>query len=533
MQPMCAESTPMQPTLSGPEVARVLDNTFKPIPVTTTHEKRVAVIVTHGMGQQVPYETIEGVAKAVCTQAGYSVGQPVLRFVRLGTTGRDEAESELVRAEIEVPSPQSNKTFHTHIYECYWAPITAGKVNLTDVISFLLDSGWNGLWNSQARVCLRWMFGKLQKFELKPLLLVITFLLALLLVLSLIAMNTVVSVALASHALGGSGTFPGTLLGAFTADFIVAEAGALLIGLVTAVFPWLFRKSVSPRPLPVWLVWLSWLLVGVSTFGILCGGLFIPLQASGLHPENLLWPWLASLAAELAKGRLWVTVIWAVEVGATFVARWFLVEYVGDVVAYISAHTVSKFWDVRQAIWKAAMRVARAVYSARTADDGARTADDAGFLYDKIIVVGHSLGSVISYDLLNGLLLEDGFSAHPLNVAERTRMLLTFGSPLDKTAFLYRTQKDQTSMVREVGAAAVQPMIADYRNRPREWINLWSRADIISGSLEYYDPPDGKNGEPKRVINHLDPDARTPLAAHTEYWNGRLFAEQLVRGVTS
>jgi hypothetical protein len=83
-------------------------------------------------------------------------------------------------------------------------------------------------------------------------------------------------------------------------------------------------------------------------------------------------------------------------------------------------------------------------------------------------MVGHSLGSVIGYDVVNGLLLEDAFSDHPLHVANRTRMFLTFGSPLDTTAFLFRTQAEMCSPIREVAAAAVQPMIQNYDSRPHE-----------------------------------------------------------------
>jgi hypothetical protein len=232
-----------------------------------------------------------------------------------------------------------------------------------------------------------------------------------------------------------------------------------------------------------------------------------------------------------------VLALWLMEILAASMVRSVLVQYVGDVAAYIAAHTVSKFWEARWQIWQTAMRVAEAIYRARTADD-------SKFLYTKIVVVGHSLGSVIGYDILNGLLMDDQFSAQPLQVAARTRMFLTFGSPLDKTAFVFRTQKDMRSQVREVGAAAVQPMIASYVNRPEEWVNLWSRADIISGHLDFYDPPNVLNAKhpdhyvhsrmnPKGVQNYIDPDARTPLKAHIEYWDGKMFAEQLYRGITT
>lgn len=37
----------------------------------------------------------------------------------------------------------------------------------------------------------------------------------------------------------------------------------------------------------------------------------------------------------------------------------------------------------------------------------------------------------------------------------------------------------------------------------------------------------------KPVYNLVDPSARTPLAAHVEYWDGEYFAKALVRGITT
>ena len=69
--------------------------------------RRVAIIVNHGMGQQVPYETIDGVAQAIWRgigepQRGVATPRSLIRRVRLGTQGKDEVEDELVRAEIQI-----------------------------------------------------------------------------------------------------------------------------------------------------------------------------------------------------------------------------------------------------------------------------------------------------------------------------------------------------------------------------------------------------------------------------------------------
>jgi hypothetical protein len=114
-------------------------------------------------------------------------------------------------------------------------------------------------------------------------------------------------------------------------------------------------------------------------------------------------------------------------------------------------------------------------------------------------------------------------------VIERTPLFLTFGSPLDKTAFLFAVQAEGTSEAREALAGSVQPLILSYENRPARWINIWSPWDIISGPLDLYDYPLGASDEKneQRVQNAIDPDATTLLIAHTEYWKNPLVIETL------
>jgi hypothetical protein len=167
--------------------------------------------------------------------------------------------------------------------------------------------------------------------------------------------------------------------------------------------------------------------------------------------------------------------------------------------------------------------VARQIYSAGIADTSSPQ-------YDDVVIVGHSLGSVISYDLLNWSInwdqVENNFKHR---VVGRTKRLITFGSPLDKTAFLFRTQVSSARSLREALAARQQPLILDYTKfRPLDtfrWINIYSPWDIVSGSLEYYDVKDmpGYNG----IINVRDPEATTPLLAHVQYWNNAELHKQL------
>jgi hypothetical protein len=223
-------------------------------------------------------------------------------------------------------------------------------------------------------------------------------------------------------------------------------------------------------------------------------------------------------------------VAWLLLVLASVFVRLVLVQFVGDVAIYVMPYKLDAFNDLRREIKKRVYDAAKAVYAERAGDT---------FAYDKVIVVGHSLGSVVAYDALNQLILEDMSPAPPtvagkppaipLQVIERTPLFLTFGSPLDKTAFLFAVQAEGTSEAREALAGTVQPLILSYANRPERWVNIWSRWDIISGPLDLYDYPLGAKNEanPQRVQNVTDPDATTLLIAHNEYWKNPLVVRTL------
>ena len=117
------------------------------------------------------------------------------------------------------------------------------------------------------------------------------------------------------------------------------------------------------------------------------------------------------------------------------------------------------------------------------------------------------------YDVLNRLILDRQLDPAAPEITARTRLLLTFGSPLDKTAFVFGIQGTGTEP-REALAASVQPLLTQSAVRPT-WVNIWSPWDIISGALDYYDLPEKSN--PNAVQNVKDPDATTLLAAHVEY----------------
>jgi hypothetical protein len=218
----------------------------------------------------------------------------------------------------------------------------------------------------------------------------------------------------------------------------------------------------------------------------------------------------------------WPFWLWPFLLLAAARIRSVMVQYVGDVAAYISPDRLDRFSRIRGNIKEQARRTAAAIYSAQDLNGG-------GFQYRQVALVGHSLGSVISYDTLNRLIKDDELAGGPRDILGRTNLLLTFGSPLDKTSFVFALHGSEATETREALVAAVQPLIQDYRYRPFPWVNVWSPNDVISGKLDYFDsaPADPNRG----VKNEPDPEASIPLLAHVEYWKNRLVWERLYKAL--
>jgi hypothetical protein len=384
-----------------------------------TNGKPVAILICHGMGQQVPFETLDCVAKAIARaerRRHRRAPQVSVRLARLG-------DQHLPRAEMQITTP-GGQLRSVHLYEAYWAPLTEGKVTAADVTSFLLDAWRRGMRYARAGVMTRHIFGRKRTFPLPP----------------------------------------------WTTTQLVAAFAVLCTGWSVFFATWLVMPFL-----------------------------------------------LAACARQDGLGWRLVMVIdgWGMLAAITWQMRQLYFQYVGDVAAYVSSHKVNRFAEVRFAVRKVALDLARAVYGAR--------APDAGDEYGEVYVVGHSLGSVVAYDTLNSMLNED-LLAPPdkrLRVRDRTRLLLTLGSPLDKTAFIFRTQlKD--APVREALAEAMQPLIQSYDHRPDYWVNIHTWKDPISGPLNLYDIPNPTPRDLRHrarfIRNTVDPDARRLGRAHVDYW---------------
>jgi hypothetical protein len=543
---------------------------------------RAAILVAHGMGQQIPFQTLEDVAEGLRRidrrRRGQELPKPTARTVALG-------DQRLQRLELTMCGADGVER-DVHIYEAYWAPFTEGQVTLRDVTAFLVRAGIGGIVRG-GKPFRRWLFGEYVRCG-APIRTVLYLVTALGVVLALGFLNALIVVLTAARApLTEAPRWLSNVLFldvTTTLNALVTVLVAFAVVLLVARFvrrPPLLRRilgacSVITFVAAIWATLASALLAAIVVayhVGSSAGGrstLFERLgwgtRAASFN-DGVDWVLLRLLAAAAGMGVAW----WAAKlgrellfptpgpkkarrrtavVGVTFVGvfaslvwliyrfataafashgvwvdRWrfgaswplvvltaalvrrFLIQFVGDVAAYVQPQLLDRFYELRQKIKDAVWRTAHAIYASGE--------------YEDVLLVGHSLGSVVVYDVLNRLLLDEELGLPgAAGAASRTRLLLTFGSPLDKTAFIFGAQ-GRGSEGREALAAAVQPLISDDSRRP-PWVNVYSPWDIISGSLDYYDLPDKTNARP--VVNEVDRDATTLLAAHMEYWaSSRIF----------
>lgn len=464
---------------------------------------RTAVVVCHGMGQQVRFQTIGDLVKTAAASNSI-VGPVVGRLVRFS--------GNLTLPRAEVTFADGDELHEAHIYEAYWASFTQGRVTLRDVMTFLLRAGVDGAWAARRGEFQRLIFNKAETFKTTRWTF-LAFVAALAVILSLLLINIAVGAVVAveagwphpawAEAEGFSRAVAGDMLvlilglAAFLLAFVMPRRSALV---AQACEKRIRGASVIVSSLPIY---------GLVAATIVAGGLSLMRLAAGAFAGSagdfvgLFWPeWL--LTRIEGDGLLG---LWGIAFALILGARWFLVHFVGDVAAYLSAHRLSKFDEVRDAIKKTVFETTCAVYR------------DGG--YGRCVMVGHSLGAVAAYDALNAVLNEESVTG--ANFAP-TVGLLTFGAPLDKTAFVFRTHNSKDCDVREALAAAVQPLISFQHLRPR-WVNIWSPNDIISGSLDLYDRADKKNQH--SVVNLIDWQANRPLYAHVQYWKNELLAKVL------
>jgi hypothetical protein len=223
------------------------------------------------------------------------------------------------------------------------------------------------------------------------------------------------------------------------------------------------------------------------------------------------------------EGLLIVLIVFDVILLIALLLQKYLVGYLGDVAIYVSDNEVRKDYQVRREIIRKTLDKINYLLSikkdkppsvkAAISDETDR--DERG-PYEDIVIVSHSLGSVIAYDALNKALFNDK-TWKSEDARKRIKHLFTVGSPLEKIWFYFRDQSNR-------GNAIYQGILCDLKGSKDllkdatsqfaelQWTNIWTLTDVISSALHRYG--DGVDNQHDR--NH---NKRFPFLNHLNYWS--------------
>lgn len=505
-------------------------------------ERRAAAVVFHGMGQQQRYSTLDSVARGLARAVGRSAHPPpgasdaddpgadgedlglAHEFVTLA--GEDHVA---VGVELSEPLPSSEST-RLDVFELYWAPLAQRRVRLAAVVRWLARTSLTPLraWATNpdlgppgervGRTQVGLLLRELRRALFLPVLLVV------LLSPLVAAVGFRGRLAAVGRQLGDG------LLSRFTAlstgvDLVLP----ILLGLVAlwlvAVALRLMVRQVGAEPVEE-PTFVPRILVSL-VIAALAGGAAVAIELNGeLHAAD----YLSEVWTAVGGQWRWAVLggIGAVVLVASLLST-FLVSALGDVALYVTSDENSELYATRAAILEDAVTLVRAIL---------RSPD-----YAEVVLIGHSLGSVVAYDTVNQLQRlvpsragggvsrrRRPASANTLSreCYDKLSGLVTFGSPLDKVDYFFRTRVGDREAIRAQLLASLHGFRREATNRnygpfrldryaiPEPtafwWLNVWARADPVSGHLDRY-----RLHERDQI--HLDYSGWRYGVAHTAYWD--------------
>ncbi len=446
------------------------------------------------MGQQNPYETVDNFARGLVDQFAIASGQrPMIEPLMIEHAGWNEVA---VRLNLGNKTTASGSSV-LDLYEFYWAPYTEGKINYRQTLDWLRRTALTPIRYLATAYALFDRPGRRDQLSgafLKEILRVLFLLLpvAALTYLAGYLVNKGDRLAPLASALAGiwrtsDGSRQTGLVGwvALVILVIVLLGGLRRLRVETASFALRGVRGLEEGAIRRWR--------GYMLLALILSLLLVASLTVWLWSDLLLY-WERSAKLHLVPA---ILAIWVLR---RF--RRILVNYVGDIAVYANADEKARSFEARSKILgEAREAVLRLIRSPER--------------YERIVLAGHSLGSVISYDLLNRLLDEvrapygtgpEGPTTGKLTAQEleRVQALITFGSPLDKIYYFFRTEvpADQAiraqilSFLHGFRRAASGRVYGPYRFTKYDipdpspgfkWINIWSNADPLSGHLDFYD----------------------------------------------
>jgi len=511
------------------------------VPPPELRSARQAMLVIHGIGEQNPYETLDSFARGIFTHLTRSRGlnaklcpieiahadwTQVGMRIGIFPPGIPPPCPEKDASPDAAPNPADKPAAYVDLFEYYWAPETEDKLSAVETLKWVLKTDFTPLrcFADDLQIMMgarkmSWFSGLLTSMKVYARELVRVFLIYIPLAAGMCLLLPWLSSPQRSWG-NALKTFAPNLLAYLT----VTHVGILLLYFLCALMVWFGLQTlmelkqhpddaIDKMSDRLWLVGdVFWALVFVSLalkFD-LRPGVYVGWHVLSLVFGNGHWKPLAGAAI------------------AAFVS-YTMTAYVADVAVYTDMDAKSKSYKTRNAILAGSTAALKMLLSCND--------------YDRIILAGHSLGSVIAYDTINDLLAERNAQPGPtwdtpkpylaLEDLQKLKGLVTFGSPLDKIYYFFREQVKRDQAIR----AQILAMLHGFRRaragreygpfafnyafkqldsgpEPLVWLNAWARRDPVSAKLKFY-CPDHQQKFPYAV----------PILAHLSYWSDPNFYE--------
>jgi hypothetical protein len=211
-----------------------------------------------------------------------------------------------------------------------------------------------------------------------------------------------------------------------------------------------------------------------------------------------------------------------------YFVKMFLTSAIGGLAVYLGADELSKNYAARALILD---QCSEALKDLLRDHDDLKSRDAPSKRYDRVLIAAHSLGSVISYDTLNRLLVQNEAGTLDSTDLPRLKGMLTFGCPLNKVMYFFRTRTSQNTTILQRILFVLHPYrllvrISNEANGPISlpdphpakdpfgsskgflWLNAYSPFDLISGKMFFY------QADNNRRVEH----GVMPWTAHLSYW---------------
>jgi hypothetical protein len=261
-------------------------------------------------------------------------------------------------------------------------------------------------------------------------------------------------------------------------------------------------------------------LVTVALYLLLAAGALVASAALAVNLLVRLPPGvLAYIPLETGKAETLISI--AIALAGIFGVQRFLSNYLGDVQAWTTYEEVDERHRKRHEVL----------------EHGAAILDHvlADPLCERVVVVAHSLGTAVAQDVL--LELGRRSRVHALDPADsmwKLDLFITMGSPVDKIHYFFESHRGRyhryNRVVEELRGDLGTAPFAKNTQRHIHWINIWDKADVISGSLE---SPANRRRHAFRVDNVEIASFEFPAAgkSHSAYFDHRGAVEILFRAI--